>query len=91
MGELIACGSISYETALGLTVPQIEFLYESRQRALAGQRAAFADDVAAAVVGCLDKDGHKALQQHIAQLRAIAEGVPAGEPAGYTDKDAIVL
>ena len=73
-------------------MPQIEFLYESRLRALAAQRAAFADDVSAAVIGSIDKDGHKALQQHIRQLRAIADGTPAdGGGIGYTSDDAIAL
>ena len=91
MGELIACGALSFETALGLTVPQIEFLYESRQRVLAAELAAFADDVSAAVIGCLDKDGHRALQGHIGRLRAIAEGQEDGEAAGYTDEQVTVL
>ncbi len=91
MGELIACGALSFETALGLTVPQIEFLYESRQRVLASERAAFADDVSAAVIGCLDKDGHRALQGHIQRLRAIAEGIEEDDPAGYTGENVTVL
>lgn len=91
MGELIACGAISFETALGLTVPQLEFLYESRLRVLAAQRAAFADDVSAAVIGCLDKDGHKALQAHINRLRAISEGRDEADPAGYTGENVTVL
>lgn len=82
---------MSFETALGLTVPQIEFLYESRQRVLAAERAAFADDVSAAVIGCLDKDGHRALQGHVKRLRAIAEGLEDGEAAAYTEDNVTVL
>jgi hypothetical protein len=92
VGELIACGALSFETALGLTVPQIEFLYESRQRVLASQRASFADDVAAAVIGCLDSDGHKALRKHIGLLRSIADGEPFDDgAASYTGDNVTVL
>lgn len=82
---------MSFETALGLTVPQIEFLYESRQRVLAAERAAFADDVSAAVIGSLDNDGRRALQEHISRLRAIAEGQEDGEAAAYTEDNVTVL
>lgn len=88
---MIASGSISFETALGLSIAQIEFLYESRQRVLAGNRAAFSDDVAAAVIGSLDEGGHKAFRGHVQALRAIAEGRSTDEAAGYTDKDVIFL
>jgi hypothetical protein len=77
---------------LTLTASQIERLVESRVQFEAAGRANYADDTSAAVIGSIDKDGHKALQQHIRALRAIADGTPAeGAGIGYTSDDAIVL
>lgn len=91
MGELIVCGAVSFETALGLSIAQIEFLFECRQRAQAAERAALTDDTAAAVVGCLSEDGHKSLRKHLKALQAIAEGAPDEVAVAYTDKDLIRL
>jgi hypothetical protein len=76
---------------LGLTIPQIEFLYEARQRALAGQRADFVADVQRAVNGSMGEAGHKAMQSYIARLEAIERGTPAEPDVGYTGDDAVVL
>lgn len=72
-------------------MPQLEFLYESRQRNLAGQRAAFAHDVAVAVGGILGEDGSKALGQHMKLLQAVADGEPLPKGDAYTENNVIVL
>lgn len=65
-------------------------LYEARTRVLAAQRAAYADDVAAAIGGSLSEDGHKALQAHLRALRALAAGQDPEAAATYTE-GAVVL
>lgn len=81
---------MSFETALGLTPHQLTMLYEARTRVLAAQRAAYADDVAAAIGGSLSEEGHKALQAHLRALRAVANGQDPEAAASYTE-GAIVL
>ena len=75
--ELVVSGAVTLETVFGLTVRQIESLYEVRQRTDAARRRAFINDLVVGI-STLTKEGQKAAQEFTALLDARSRGVPAG-------------
>lgn len=85
--ELVNAGAVSFTEVFGLTVQQLESLYESRQRMLASNRHAFVNDLLVGIAS-LTESGQQAAQRFLDLVRDRSLGKhPDGMESGANPND----